>query len=239
VAAAIAVAAAIGVAGFANAAFSGGPSHHQHDAGSTRGVVAEGAPQSGADAATPITSPPGAAARRTDQTSTRSTPTTMAPPDDVNLSNLPTSGPEVPHPTSVSIPSIGVKTSLIELGQNADGTAQVPATTNVAGWYDKGPAPGQRGPAVILGHVDSISGPGVFFHLKDLVPGAAVDVAEGQDTLHFTVQQVAVYTKAAFPTEAVFGSTPIRALRLVTCGGPFDYATGHYYDNVVVYAVET
>jgi sortase (surface protein transpeptidase) len=126
----------------------------------------------------------------------------------------------------------------VKLGRNADGTAQVPATVNVAGWYDQGPAPGQRGPAVILGHVDSLDDPGVFYNLKNLVAGDTILVTEEGKQLTFEVQSVGIYMKTAFPTEAVFGPTPARALRLVTCGGPFDYSTGHYYDNVVVYASE-
>jgi sortase (surface protein transpeptidase) len=156
----------------------------------------------------------------------------------VNLSKLGTAPASAPAPTALAIPSIGVSAPIVSLGRNADGTAQVPATTTVAGWYDQGPVPGQRGPAVILGHVDSISGPGIFYDLKDLKPGALINVTEAGRTLTFSVQQVEIYSKTAFPTQAVFGPTPARALRLVTCGGPFDYSTGHYYDNVVAYATE-
>ena len=153
----------------------------------------------------------------------------------VNLAGA-TSAPVVP--TSLSIPSIGVKASIIRLGREANGSAQVPATTTVAGWYVDGPAPGQPGPAVILGHVDSYRGPGVFFKLHELAPGALIDVREGAATLRFRTEAVDSYAKATFPTSAVFGPTPDRALRLVTCGGAFDRSTGHYVDNLVVFATE-
>jgi hypothetical protein len=141
-------------------------------------------------------------------------------------------------PTSLRIPSIGVDTSLVKLGRTADGAAQVPTTTKVAGWYEDGPAPGQPGPAVILGHVDSYTGPGVFFRLHDLRAGAMMHVVEDGRTLTFEVRQVETFAKATFPTAEVFGPTPEAALRLVTCGGPFDTATRHYVDNVVVFATE-
>jgi sortase (surface protein transpeptidase) len=241
VAAAISVAAAIGVIGVASAALSG-PSGHTVHGSAGRSTLAAGAPPADKDVASPVTTVPVTtvpAAQRSASKTKKAVPKKAAPTPQVNLSGLPTSGPAVPAPTAITIPSLGVHTSLIKLGQNANGTAEVPATTNVAGWYDKGPAPGQRGPAVILGHVDSIEGPGVFFKIDQLPAGAVIQIAEGGHTLSFTVQSTSVYLKTAFPTAAVFGSTPARALRLVTCGGPFDYSTGHYLDNVVVFATET
>jgi hypothetical protein len=243
VAATISVVAAIGVIGIASAVLSG-PSSHKMHASSAGPSLAAGAPQAGRDVAAPITTVP---ATTTPTTTRGAAPSGPAPPHrtkkppstpQVNLSGLPTAGPAVPTPTAISIPSIGVHTSLIELGRAANGTAQVPATTNAAGWYDQGPAPGQRGPAVILGHVDSIEGPGVFYKIDQLPAGAVIQITEGHQIMSFTVQSTSVYLKTAFPTAAVFGSTPARALRLVTCGGPFDDATGHYLDNVVVFATE-
>jgi hypothetical protein len=156
----------------------------------------------------------------------------------VSLADAPTAPEAVTPPDTLTIPSIGVSSSVEELGRNADGTAQVPATTTDVGWYDDGPAPGQTGPAVIVGHVDSYQGPGVFFRLGEVQPGAIIQVGEGSRTLSFQVEQVSTYDKTAFPSAAVYGAVPDRALRLITCGGPFDHATGHYLDNVVVYATE-
>jgi len=137
------------------------------------------------------------------------------------------------------IPAIGVDTSVVALGRNADGGAQVPSGTSYASWYDLGPRPGQLGPAVILGHVDSYSGPGVFFRLRSLLPGDEIMVQAGQDVIRFEVSKLVTYPKDRFATAAVLGPTPDSELRLITCGGPFDSSIGHYEDNIVVYAILT
>ena len=144
----------------------------------------------------------------------------------------------VPAPTSVVIPSIGVNASLVDLGLNPDGSAAVPSSTTSAGWYDLGPRPGQNGPAVILGHVDSYTGPAVFYRLKDLRAGDMIQVVSGPRTESFVVQHVDLVAKQAFPTAEVFGPVPQKALRLVTCGGPFDSSVRSYQDNWIVFAVE-
>ena len=117
------------------------------------------------------------------------------------------------------------------------GRVEVPADFGVAGWFADGPRPGQAGPAVILGHVDSRRGPGVFFPLAGLAPGTEVQVdrADGS-TVAFRVTSVLKVPKAGFPTELVYGPTLQSSLRLVTCGGPFDHAAGSYRDNVIVSA---
>ena len=106
-----------------------------------------------------------------------------------------------------------------------------------AGWYDLGPAPGQVGSAIIVGHVDSRQAPGVFYDLGSLAPGDLVEVtlANGE-TVHFTVTSVQEYPKAHFPASEVYGPEPYQALRLITCGDAFDEATGHYLSNIVAYA---
>jgi sortase (surface protein transpeptidase) len=157
----------------------------------------------------------------------------------VNLSQEPTSGPVLSDPSTLQIPAIGVDTTVVPLGQNPDGSAAVPTATTYTGWYDLGPVPGDAGPAVILGHVDSYTGPGVFFNLKYLLPGDTITVTDGKVPFTFQVQQVVTYAKGDFPTAQVFGSTPDAELRLITCGGPFDRTIGHYEDNVVVYARAT
>lgn len=154
----------------------------------------------------------------------------------VNLSNV--SAPlRVPIPTRLTIPAIGVDTSVVPLGRNPDGSAQVPSGTTYISWYDLGPRPGQLGPAVILGHVDSYTGPGVFFRLRSLLPGDVINVQAGKRMLRFHVTKLVTYRKNQFATTAVFGPTPDAELRLITCGGPFDRSIGHYEDNVVVYAI--
>jgi len=142
-------------------------------------------------------------------------------------------------PVTVRIPAIGVDAPVMSVGKNADGTVQVPPLDihNLTGWYEYGPAPGQNGPAVILGHVDSTTGISVFFYLKDLRTGDRlyVTLADGK-VAAFAVDGVQKVPKDAFPTAAVYGSIDYPSLRLITCGGAFDQATGHYVDNVVVYA---
>ena len=155
----------------------------------------------------------------------------------VNLAGV-SSGPDRATPIALQIPAIGLTTTVEPLGRNPDGSATVPSGTTFAGWYDLGPTPGDVGPSVIIGHVDSIAGPGVFFNLKSLLPGDTVTVDDGDVPVTFVVHQVVTYAKDAFPTAQVFGATPDAELRLITCGGPFDRSIGHYEDNVVVYAAE-
>jgi hypothetical protein len=145
----------------------------------------------------------------------------------------------VARPVSLSIPVIGVHTRLIRLGLTAQGTLQVPASTAVAGWYTRGPRPGQVGSAVIAGHIDSYLGPGVFFRLRLLRPGNRVYVRQAGGRLAvFRVYAEHSYPKDHFPTQRVYGPAPDPELRLITCGGTFNPATGSYLNNVVVYAVQ-
>jgi sortase (surface protein transpeptidase) len=140
---------------------------------------------------------------------------------------------------SLTIPIIGVKTGLVTLGLAADGSLQVPSSAQVAGWYTGSPRPGGVGSAIIVGHIDSLSGPGVFYRLPELRPGNPVYVRRADGTLvEFRVTQVQTYSKDHFPTQAVYGPTPDAELRLITCGGAFDPATGHYLSNIVVFATE-
>jgi hypothetical protein len=144
----------------------------------------------------------------------------------------------VARPAGLVIPAIGVRTRLIRLGLTTAGTLQVPATFNVAGWYVRSPRPGEVGPAVIAGHIDSLAGPAVFYRLHSLRRGDRVFVRRADGTFAvFRVTAVHMYPKDRFPTAAVYGPTPSPQLRLITCGGTFDAATGSYLSNVVVYAV--
>lgn len=143
-------------------------------------------------------------------------------------------------PVTLSIPAIGVHHRLMQLGQNPDGTVQVPplAHVDVPGWYKYSPTPGQIGPAVILGHIDSAkSGPGVFFQLGALTPGEKVFVTRADhSTAVFTIDKLGLYPKDHFPTVQVYGTTADPQLRLITCGGDFNESTGSYTSNTVVYA---
>jgi sortase (surface protein transpeptidase) len=148
-----------------------------------------------------------------------------------------TTAQQAARPVWLSIPAIGVRTSLVDLGLRANGTLQVPSSTAVAGWYTGSPRPGTVGAAVIAGHVDSRLGPGIFFWLRTLRPGDRVYVGRSDGTMAvFTVTAVQKYAKDQFPTAAVYGSVPDAELRLITCGGVFDRALGSYLSNVVVFA---
>lgn len=142
----------------------------------------------------------------------------------------------VAEPVWVRIPAIAVDAELEALHRNPDGTIQLPAWHR-AGWWAGGPKPGQLGPAVILGHVDSTSGPAVFRRLQELQPGDEVVVTRVDGSVaRFSVERLERHPKTAFPTEAVYAPSLEAGLRLVTCGGTFDRSTGHYRDNVVVFA---
>jgi hypothetical protein len=143
-------------------------------------------------------------------------------------------------PVSVAIPAIGVDSKLLRLGVNPDGTIAVPSLATSPGeaaWYKYSATPGQIGASVIEGHVDSYHGPAVFFRLGALRPGDAVDVtlADGVTAI-FRVTGVRAYAKSDFPAKTIYGATRYAALRLITCGGAFDYATGHYLSSIVVFA---
>lgn len=177
--------------------------------------------------------PPAAAAGSLGPTSPRN----QGPP------GIKTVGPILPRsrPMRIDIPAIGVHSQLLNLGETA-GAIQVPtgpkSNYNKAGWYRYSPMPGSLGPAVILGHVDSGDwGPSVFFRLGDLRPGEKVRVTRADGIVAvFTISGVRHFQKARFPTKIVYGNTNFAALRLITCGGAFDWTTGHYLQNIVVFA---
>jgi sortase (surface protein transpeptidase) len=142
-------------------------------------------------------------------------------------------------PVRIGIPAIGVSAPVMLLGRNGDGSVQVPPLDNhnLAGWYDSSATPGAAGTAVMLGHVDNYAGPSVFFSIKTLRQGDEIDITRADGgTATFTVDGVQKVSKALFPTNDVYGNVKYPALRLVTCGGPFDAASGSYLDNIVVYA---
>ena len=143
-------------------------------------------------------------------------------------------------PLAVDIPSIGVHSKLLRLGVNGDGSLQVPpllTSADRAAWYKYSATPGEIGSSVIEGHVDSDQGPAVFFRLGALRPGDTIEVtlADGV-TAVFRVTGVREYAKARFPAKAIYGSVDYAALRLITCGGAFDYVTRHYLSSTVVFA---
>lgn len=143
----------------------------------------------------------------------------------------------MPLPVRLVVPAIGVSAPIIPLGRNRDGTAEVPRSFSQAGWFRPGPEPGERGSAVILGHVDSRSGPGVFYHLRALRRGDRIRIVlRSRRSLQFVVTGATRVPKDRFPTNLVYARTPLPTLRLITCGGRFNSATRHYVDNYLVFA---
>ncbi|MCO6009851.1 class F sortase [Actinoallomurus purpureus] len=140
-------------------------------------------------------------------------------------------------PVALRIPAIGVRTALERLSTDAHGRLRPPRDPARAGWFGDGIRPGAAGPAVIAGHVDSRTGPAVFTGLGALRPGARILVTDARGRVAvFTVDRVRSYPKTRFPSEDVYGATPDPQLRLITCGGAFDPASGHYRRDLVVYA---
>jgi sortase (surface protein transpeptidase) len=217
-------------------------------------------PQPPASAAIPVevtpstpptqTSPPGPSSAAPPFVAS-STPTSTSPPDTPNstpgsLSRHPTApavkGPVLARSTPVhlSIPAIGVQSDLKTIGLQPNGEITTPplARDSHAYWLDVSPTPGQLGPSVILGHVDSAQwGPAVFFDLGKLRQRDRIEITLADHTVAvFEVTHVNEYSKAEFPTLSVYGNTDHAALRLMTCGGTFDSAQHSYESNIVVYA---
>jgi sortase (surface protein transpeptidase) len=158
-------------------------------------------------------------------------------------STAPGNAPAAPvaAPVSVRIPAIEVQSDLITVGLNPDGTLEVPQPGpdyDNAAWFRGSPRPGETGPAVIEGHVDSAAnGPSVFYDLGRMAPGDRVEVTRKDgSTATFEVYDIQTFPKDDFPTLAVYGNTAGPELRLITCGGPFDSEARSYEDNVVVFA---
>ncbi|MGG7653369.1 class F sortase [Kocuria rosea] len=193
-----------------------------------------------AQPAAPSSSAVSAAPARTPAPAATAAPTTSAPAPsaapapEALLPVLPESAP-----VAVRIPAVGASSELLHLGLRPDGSLEVPPTGPgaPASWYTSSPTPGERGPAVLLGHVNATDGgPGVFAGLRGLAPGDTVEIARADgSTAVFVVDRGEQYAKDAFPTRAVYGNTAGAELRLITCDG-YDPATGLFDDNYVVYA---
>jgi sortase (surface protein transpeptidase) len=143
----------------------------------------------------------------------------------------------MPRPVRIVIPAIRVSAPVIPLHLNRDRTLQVPKVWTQAGWFVGGPEPGETGAAVIVGHVDSKSGPAVFYRLRALRRGDLIKVVlKNRSSVRFVVTTMRKVPKKRFPTTLVYGRTTTPTLRLITCDGRFDRSTGHYVDNYVVFA---
>jgi len=233
-AAVLASAAALGLAGCGGSGSADTATAATTSAGST--AAAPGVPVAPASPSVPATPAPPAVAAPGSSTGPSSRPAVTT------HRSLQLSGPRPLRstravvPSRLEIPSIGVDSTFEHLALR-DGVLQPPVDPLRAGWWAGGPVPGDPGPAVIAGHLDSYTGPAVFIHLLDLKAGDRVYVTRSDGTrAAFVVDSVQTYTKSAFPTRAVYGTTPGSALRLITCGGTFDRQRQLYLSNVVAYA---
>lgn len=179
----------------------------------------------------------GSADQRAGGDSPAGTPSAAAPNLDAVKSYRAVRTPDsVPEPVAISIPAIDVSGKLTKTGLNKDRTLAVPEFGDMS-WFDKGAAPGEPGPAAILGHVDSKTGPDVFYRLREMSAGDKITVtAKGGTKLVFVVDRVEQHAKKKFPTEKVWLPTAKPELRLITCGGEFNRNRDSYRDNIIVFA---
>ena len=157
-------------------------------------------------------------------------------PPTITTSLRPTKPSKVADPVRIRIKAIGVDAEIDRVGLASDGSMETPKFGR-AGWYVEGPKPGQDGPAVVVAHVDSKTGPDVFARLKSLPKGAKIQVTDKQGRVYeFVARSKRQTDKDKLPTQAIWGPTDGPALRLITCGGPFDRRSGHYVANITVFA---
>jgi sortase (surface protein transpeptidase) len=144
---------------------------------------------------------------------------------------------QMPIPVHLSIPAIRVEAGIVPLGPNPDHTIQVPTNIADAGWFRPGPEPGEVGAAVVVGHLASLRGPGVFWRLRYLRRGRVIRIrlVDGS-TVRFVARSMLRVPKNRFPTKLVYARTRKPTLRLVTCAGSINPVTGHHRDNYIVFA---
>ena len=190
------------------------------------------APSASAAPSAAVTVPAGPGATASGPAAPGTPGTAPAPPQPAVLARS--------EPAALEIPAIGLQTGLIHLGQRPNGSLEVPEDTGngaPASWYTGSPTPGERGPSVLLGHVNALGGnKGVFADLRQLNPGDEIKVVRADSsTAVFIVERGELYSKNSFPTLQVYGNTEGSELRLITCDG-YDPATGLFDDNYVIYA---
>lgn len=143
---------------------------------------------------------------------------------------------ERPDPVSLAVPAIDITADLEPVGVLENGQMGVPSTENGVAWFEPGVSPGEQGNAVLAGHVDSRTGPAIFYDLEELEAGDEIEVTDEEgETLTFVVQRSESYDRKEAPMEEIFGATDSRNLNLITCTGTFDQAEGTHDERLVVY----
>lgn len=142
------------------------------------------------------------------------------------------------EPVAINIPAISLDADVTKVGQQYDGSIQMPSATKyITGWYKNSPPPGEIGPSVIVGHVDNLKGPSVFWNLRKLAAGDLIKISRADgSTATFAVIGIEMFSQNSFPSGRVYGNTDSAELRLITCGGTFSRSSGQYSDNLVVFA---
>lgn len=160
-----------------------------------------------------------------------------AEPDKASAAKTaPAAHPEL-LPVTIRIPGIALSAPIVKTGLEANGALHVPSSPDLTGWYELGPKPGEVGPAVITGHLDSASGPGVFFNLHKTKPGDEVDIVRDDGSIAvFKIDKLESYPQNNFATQKVYGAIATAGLRIITCSGVYSKTSGHYSDDLVVYA---
>ena len=195
-----------------------------------------------------VATTPGSTTRSADPVQTPSAsprPSAAAEPpaSGVNRTTAPPTTPDKPSataspPTQLEVPDIDLSAGVMALGLQKDGTIEVPPfdRADEAGWYTDSPAPGQIGPVIIVGHIDSPGGPAVFYRLASMRPGQLVRLrCEDGRTITYRAEQVQLFPKAEFPTDLVYGNLTYPGIRLITCGGAYQRSEGGYQGNTVVF----
>ncbi|MDF9811515.1 class F sortase [Streptomyces sp. SPB162] len=153
----------------------------------------------------------------------------------------PVGAPPLPasRPTLLTIPDIGVSAPFTPLRIGASGKLDPPRAddNNLVGWYEAGPTPGEHGNSIVAGHVDTKTGPAVFYLLDMVKPGSTAEITRADGVIaKFKVDSVEVFSKDHFPDQRVYADTPNAQLRIITCGGTYDQSKKDYTDNIVVFA---
>ncbi len=140
-------------------------------------------------------------------------------------------------PVEIEIPKIGLQAGFVELGLKTDGTMDTPKSNEVVGWYKNASTPGETGPSIIAGHVDSKDGPAIFWRLSELTIGDVIEIRRQDNQLvKFYIDRVDQFSQSGFPTAEVYGKTANPTIRLITCGGVYDRASNRYSHNTVIFA---
>ncbi|MCW7944502.1 hypothetical protein AAW14_21435 [Streptomyces hygroscopicus] len=196
-------------------------------------AVAEPAPATPPAVAPPTTAVPPPAAL--------APPAAGAPGEPGPRATASPSGQGLPRsvPKRIVIPQIGVDAPFTGLSLSTSGQLNPPPSNNknLVGWFKDGASPGERGASIVVGHLDTKTGPAVFVLLRTLKPGNMVDITRADGNVaSFKVDSVDTFSKAHFPNNRVYADAPTPQLRLITCGGNYNHRVHDYEDNVVVFA---